>query len=570
MKRILALILVLSCLLTGCSRLYKLSENKTDSKKIDSEAADITGSGSYSGGGADDLEVEIVDTPPELMEFPSKSIGNASFTVETEKRAKLEYPADGKAQSISITDASGIEWTLEIPKNALIDEEEISITPLNNIELDKYPGSTLHGILLEPDGLEFIKSSSITLKKAGETVKGVIFSSEHDGTEVVLSPAEAYEDGMRASVQHFSTMLFLPGNEEINEDIKDLANTQYQMALEAAEFLLEKPLSVPAPPSIIYECNKEEVEKQATEYGKSVCREEEEIAGRLISAHRALYLIFDGDENLPPAFYQLLHRMNAKIQKLIAQYEPQHEKFLAVSHAAISVWKQTVIYIETPALSTLLGWAQKTREHYMDKLNKEHDYKAISAAIYFDRICLLFEGDSILESIKNSMTFKLVFENSVTAGTTNYKVEGEIVVSLVDWSGPIEGEGQGEYTGFSCPEPDLDIDINTFPVKPFISSFSPCDAEQIYINIDRFGSENEIYIAGGIRASSPGVVDSLTRALFYDEYKMETNMEEFIKYYTFPMTFNNENETAAEKTFKDTLNDAKVEYTLKLIHTPPQ
>lgn len=183
MKRILALILVLSCLLTGCSRLYKLSENKTDSKKIDSEAADITGSGSYSGGGADDLEVEIVDTPPELMEFPSKSIGNASFTVETEKRAKLEYPADGKAQSISITDASGIEWTLEIPKNALIDEEEISITPLNNIELDKYPGSTLHGILLEPDGLEFIKSSSITLKKAGETVKGVIFSSEHDGTE---------------------------------------------------------------------------------------------------------------------------------------------------------------------------------------------------------------------------------------------------------------------------------------------------------------------------------------------------------------------------------------------------
>ena len=180
MKRIVALILVLSCLLTGCSRLDKLSENKTDSKTSGSEAADITESGSYSGVGADDLEVEIVDTSPELMEFPSKSIGNASFTVETEKRAKLEYPADGKAQSISIMDASGIEWTLEIPKNALIDEEEISITPLNNIELDKYPGSTLHGILLEPDGLEFIKSSSITIKKAGETVKGVILSSEHE------------------------------------------------------------------------------------------------------------------------------------------------------------------------------------------------------------------------------------------------------------------------------------------------------------------------------------------------------------------------------------------------------
>lgn len=579
MKKIVSFILVLTFLLTGCSILDKFAGNSIDSKKTDSGAGVTPGPGSHSGDGADaedfeiikaeDLEVTIVDTPPELIDFPSRSIGNATFNVETSKRATTKYAADGKAQSISVTDASGIEWTLEIPENALKDEEEISITPLNNVKLDSYPGTTLHGVLLEPDGLEFVKSSSITVKKAGEALRGVILSSEHDGTEAILSPAEAYEKGIKAPVQHFSTILLVPGGGEINQELEDFANIQYEMALEAAERLLEKPISVPAPPSIVYKCNKEEIEKQASAYAELVCREEEEMAKRIISAHRSLTLLFDYTETLlSPVFYQLLHRANAKVQMLKEQYEPQHEKFLPVFAAAIRTWRETSLFIETPELSTFLIWAQKTRQHYMDKLNKEHDYKAFGAAIYFDRICLLIGGDSMLESIKSSLTFKVVFENIVTADTTTYKVEGEVVVSFEGGSNNIfAGEGQGKYTGFSCPEPDLSIDSNTFPVKPIVWNFNPCDSEQIYIHIDRFGPDNETYIAGGVKASGKGVVNSLSKVLF-EEYRAETNIAEYKQYHVFPMTLNNESEIAAEKTFKETLGDAKVEYTLKLVHAP--
>ncbi|MDD4591003.1 MAG: hypothetical protein PHG06_11340 [Parabacteroides sp.] len=140
MKKILVLILVLLVLLlTGCSIIDKLAEKFTGCKKTDGKA-----------GIADDLNVVVVNTAPDLMEFPSRSIGDANFKVETSKSAKMKYSADGKEQSISVTDDSGIEWTIKIPENALINEEEISITPLSGIEVDNFPGSEFHGILLKP------------------------------------------------------------------------------------------------------------------------------------------------------------------------------------------------------------------------------------------------------------------------------------------------------------------------------------------------------------------------------------------------------------------------------------
>ena len=131
MKKMLAVILVPLLLLTGCSILNKLADNFKGSKNTGGEAGNTTGLGNNPGNGAEDLEVVIVDTLPELMEFPSKRIGNATFKVETSKRATVKYPADGKAQSISVTDASGIEWMLEIPENALI-EEGTSICSVTN------------------------------------------------------------------------------------------------------------------------------------------------------------------------------------------------------------------------------------------------------------------------------------------------------------------------------------------------------------------------------------------------------------------------------------------------------
>ncbi|NLM26866.1 MAG: hypothetical protein GX211_01650 [Clostridiaceae bacterium] len=57
-------------------------------------------------------------------------MGNVTFTVDKDKTASLQYTADGNEKSISIIDDSGIEWTITIPGNSLINDEEITITPL--------------------------------------------------------------------------------------------------------------------------------------------------------------------------------------------------------------------------------------------------------------------------------------------------------------------------------------------------------------------------------------------------------------------------------------------------------
>jgi hypothetical protein len=164
MKRILALILVVILLLTGCSITDKLAENVIGGNSSGSEAGVTAESSCDDGDRAEDLDVVIVDTPPELIEFPNRSIGNASFKVETGISAKVTYTADGKGQSISVTDDSGIEWTLKIPENALLNEEEISITPLSSIEVDSFPGSDFHGILLKPDAWILLLVPKFTLK----------------------------------------------------------------------------------------------------------------------------------------------------------------------------------------------------------------------------------------------------------------------------------------------------------------------------------------------------------------------------------------------------------------------
>ncbi|MDD4188608.1 MAG: hypothetical protein PHX37_00800, partial [Eubacteriales bacterium] len=296
MKKILALLLVVVLLFSGCSTKDKPEGTTSAGKNTDTEAGISTETGFEEGYGADDLEVVIAEDLPELMEFESRSIGNATFTVEANKRAKLKYTADGKEQSISVTDDSGIEWMLKIPGNALLNEEEISITPLSGIEVDSFPGAEFHGIILRPDGLEFITSSNVIVKKAGETIEGVILTGKHDGSEIVLAPAEQSEGGIKAPVQHFSTILFLPKNDLSFIKLQSIALEQYEEALEEAEELLKKPLSVLAPPSISLECMNEEKEQQIKEYSDTVLKEEEEVLSKFIAADKGMWSTFESVE----------------------------------------------------------------------------------------------------------------------------------------------------------------------------------------------------------------------------------------------------------------------------------
>lgn len=333
--RIVAFIMIPLLFLSGCSIIDKITEGFPGGRETDGESGVTSKAGNNSNDGEADPDVVITDNPPEYMELPGRSIGKATFRKAADKTATVKYSASGKEQSLSVTDDSGIEWTLEIPGNALINEEEISITPIIDIELDSYPGMKPYGILLEPDKLDFIKFASVIVKKSGESIDGIILTGDHNGSELVLSPVKAYDNGVIAPVRHFSTIFFVPGDDQAIPEIKEEAKEQYDKAVEAAKELLKRPITVPAPPSIDLECLDERKIRQAREYAELVIKEEEDILVRM-AALDANYLFASlNDRN--SIGRQLEARKRAKMNKLIKQYGLEPEKFLAVYHAALKV-----------------------------------------------------------------------------------------------------------------------------------------------------------------------------------------------------------------------------------------
>ncbi|MDD4189398.1 MAG: hypothetical protein PHX37_04865 [Eubacteriales bacterium] len=596
-----AVLLIPLLLFSGCSGQNKQGEDSSSGKNTDTEAGITTKSGVSSeagvstetgfddGYGADDMEVVVADDPPELMEFESRSIGNATFTVESSKSTKIQYQADGKEKSISVTDDSGIEWTLEIPGNALLNEEEISITPLSGIEVDSFPGAEFHGILLKPDGLEFIVSSQISIKKEGETIEGVVLTGKHDGSDIVFSPADSDGGGLKAPVQHFSTLLYLPKSDRSITEIQSRALEQYEEALEEAEELLKKPLSVLAPPSISLECMNEEKEKQIKEYSDTVLKEEEEVLSKFIAADKGMWSTFESVEMNDAVIKKVLDRMNAKIQKLITQYEPDPEKFIAVFYTAISAWKQSSIFIETPELSVFQSWAEKTREHYMDKLNKNHELKAFSAALEIDRICSVALGmNAKLQEIINSMTFKLKIETDFYSPGFPITIKGEgilrpissdtnTIYSMYDKTLLAQGSItlKYEYTG---EDEDLTIEPEEFTVKAQVRNLNPCETDTLNILVEALGSDEETYVyeqTYGEYSDSYPLVNEDSQFHFEKEikevpYEIAGGEVIIVEMIDFKAALNNGQAVLAEDTFnrENTFMDKRIRVHLELEHIP--
>ncbi len=64
--------------------------------------------------------------------------------------------------SLSVTDAAGVVATLVIPPGALGKDTTITIAPLQEVPIEKITGALGNGVVINPEGLQFLKSAQIT------------------------------------------------------------------------------------------------------------------------------------------------------------------------------------------------------------------------------------------------------------------------------------------------------------------------------------------------------------------------------------------------------------------------
>ena len=180
------------------------------------------------------LQVEWVSSDPAHVVVDAggrvrgERIGSATITaaavvdgVEVEGRADVsvlgaEFEQDDGAAAhatlgpeggtLSATAADGARYTLTVPAGALLEETDLSITPLGAIEHFPGGGEAAAGAHFAPDGLRFYVPATLTIDLPdGSDARGYTgFSYREEGADLHLYPTIPAGTTLSYSIPHFS------------------------------------------------------------------------------------------------------------------------------------------------------------------------------------------------------------------------------------------------------------------------------------------------------------------------------------------------------------------------------
>lgn len=129
---------------------------------------------------------------------------NLTVTSDPSRSATAHVTTAGG--SLTATGADGTTFTLDIPKDALIEDTDITMTPVTDIQgWDVAPGNVA-AVMLEPDGLTFATPGRLTIVPAQPVgdVQGTPFRFYGQGKDAHLILADHSAAGIVIPVEHFS------------------------------------------------------------------------------------------------------------------------------------------------------------------------------------------------------------------------------------------------------------------------------------------------------------------------------------------------------------------------------
>ncbi|MDZ7720714.1 MAG: hypothetical protein U5K72_17990 [Balneolaceae bacterium] len=163
--------------------------------------------------GSDNPQTITMDGPKSVTAVFEEGVSEPnplSVNFETENSSSVTTLIPREGGSISTTDSRGITYTLDIPENALLSPEEITMTPFSSIE-DAPVGSSFRlGVDLQPEGLEFLEAATLRIEDpnglpGSNSSQIVAFGAESNGDEFYFSSVrETTSNEVVMPVSHFS------------------------------------------------------------------------------------------------------------------------------------------------------------------------------------------------------------------------------------------------------------------------------------------------------------------------------------------------------------------------------
>jgi hypothetical protein len=137
----------------------------------------------------------------------TSALGDGAFVQavhDASRAVTVRIPTAGG--TLSTTAADGSRFTLEIPKDALLSDRDVTLTPVSSIGGLPLSGGLAAAVHVEPEGLVLYESATLTIEPAAAVSRSeaITFSYQGAGAEFFLHPPLPGAGAIRVPVLHFT------------------------------------------------------------------------------------------------------------------------------------------------------------------------------------------------------------------------------------------------------------------------------------------------------------------------------------------------------------------------------
>ena len=390
-----------------------------------------------------------------LANGPVDFLGNVKFTPETARACSLTFPADGSVGYLSVTNAAGWVWSLNIPGDALTEPQTITMTPFSKADSSQSLLPITNGVTLEPDGLQFCEGVTLTVvPPAPLGAHASLLMAGNDGADLCLFETASQSASLSTTLLHFTSGgVTDPSASEWAAYVAShlpKAQAAYAQATNEVQSLLPRATNQPPPPpDYIWRCslNDPVAIQQIDAYIGRIFTNETKAIKRLRSTAKQLAALGQDPGSAPTNLVKKLIETDefGQVNNLMARYYTTNvadldstldpngnsQKFMALYKLTSSVSAMDKAYggkgnTNWPTL--FKNWSKAIRDGCIRQVRDDHYYTMAQAAQTLDtfRTTVMnvpFDPNgSFMQKLAKVLLFKLDLDMNFTF--TDWDSEG--------------------------------------------------------------------------------------------------------------------------------------------------